>query len=232
MLSKKRVIRSVGRLQTRRILRRCYRSEVTWLGDSHAAFLSGTTIKSLNKDLNNNPLIWLGPRLMFSISKKGFPDFLFAKSNSGLLKDKSALAISLGEIDVRAHLSKDGSDIDVDEWVLNYVLKVRELTNHLEPTCTILIGPVPPSPNQVRNPKLPIVGPLDRRIHFTSLLEMALGENIRAFADLSFVPLSPLLANTDGILREDFVLDGIHTSEKACKVLAETIKTVIENADS
>jgi hypothetical protein len=169
---------------------------------------------------------------MFSISKKGFPDFLFSKSNSGLLKAKSALAISLGEIDVRAHLSKDGSDTGVDEWIVDYILKVRELTNHLEPICTILVGPVPPSPNGVRNPKLPIVGTLDRRIHFTSLLEVALEENIKGFADLLFIPLSPLLANTDGILREEFVLDGIHTSEKACEVIAEKIDRIIENTDS
>jgi hypothetical protein len=232
ILSKKIIIRSVGRLQTKRILRRSHMSEITWLGDSHAAFLSGTTIKSLNADLNKSPLIWLGPRLMFSVSKKGFPDFLFSKSNAGLLKGRSTLVISLGEIDVRAHLSKKGSNVDLVEWVGNYVLKVLELSKHLEPLCTIIVGPVPPSPHGEKNSRLPTVGPLDRRIHFTSTLELTLEEKIRDVAKLFFIPLSPLLAKTDGTLRENFVLDGIHTSEEACKVLSKTIKRVLESAKS
>ena len=70
---------------------------ILWIGDSHAVYMRRGLRFSLDQ---NNPMeslvYWLGPRLMYSVSKSGFPMSLFFRFCMRLWKPKVVI-ISLGE---------------------------------------------------------------------------------------------------------------------------------------
>lgn len=211
LMSRKFVIRCIGQFQVEKI--RGSKTEIAnvWLGDSHASFNSGIPLRDLLRRSGTDALIWLGPRLMFSISKDGFPDFLFKPRYKNLMKGNRKLLVSFGEIDIRVHLSRESSKVQKFEWVGSYVEAVSELLNFWNPSVVFILGPVPPSGGMVDS-QFPVNETLALRIEGTNLMNEKLATQTSNNPKIRFVSLSSLLGDNEGLLLSKFYQDGVHAS--------------------
>jgi hypothetical protein len=85
-----------------------FKPNLIYLGDSHVHYLFGDAIKKrkfLVKD-RNQLVIWLGPVLMYTISKNGFRFDNQTKTILKLSGSKRRIIIVIGEIDCRVHFVK------------------------------------------------------------------------------------------------------------------------------
>ena len=99
---------------------------VLWIGDSHAAYMRSGLRFPLEQNKPMESLIyWLGPRLMYSVSKSGFPTSLFFRFCIRLWKPKVVI-ISLGEIDVRMFLHNP--NLRDGRWVVDYLNQVLKVS--------------------------------------------------------------------------------------------------------
>lgn len=187
-----------------------------WVGDSHAPYLSGAQLAPVARSAEGNAVVWLGPRLMYSVARDGFPRPLLPQlaGLSWRLRERR-LVVALGEIDCRVHLVERVSAGDDLAFVARYVDRVRELRQQLEAPSVVILGPVPPSDLVVGydNPEFPRRGTLAERIAVTRLLDERLRSAVAAADGHDIVFASLLfLAAPDGRLRDDRTDDGIHVN--------------------
>ena len=114
--------RELIRIATRRPLNRL------WIGDSHATFVAGTRVRPFDVSSEHEGVVWLGPRLMYSIARDGFPDPLTPELD-GVSLDLTLTPVVLvfGEIDCRVHLVERLAAGGRLDFVSRYVARAAEL---------------------------------------------------------------------------------------------------------
>lgn len=114
---------TTGIAQALSLLRTRKSKKILWIGDSHASFISEIKLSAMFGDKSGESLVWIGPRLMYSISQKGFP--LPVRIACRLVMKKTNIVFVLGEIDVRMHLAQR-SELNF-EFIQDYVHEVKKL---------------------------------------------------------------------------------------------------------
>lgn len=208
VFNNKLIIQIFGIIQTLQI--RVSRKNISrvWIGDSHASFTSESRITQTLLRQSTDALIWLGPKLMYSISKNGFPPWLLRSMRYQVFR-RVPLVFSFGEIDVRAHLVaklEEGQNFD---FVSSYVQRIVEIGKSNNGLKLIIMGPVPPSDIGISDPRYPRNGTLAERIKAAQLLNSRVENECDKFG-IKFLDVSSIVANGDGSLRSEFTDDGCH----------------------
>jgi hypothetical protein len=162
-----------------------------WIGDSHASFLADAPLTRFAVTSTADAVIWLGPRLMYSLSREGFPDPLLPELRRRLNLTSTPIILTAGEIDCRVHLVERRNRPDAFAFVADYVARASELRIRLDAPHAFLLGPVPPSDLGPENADLPRRGTLADRVAVSRELEAELCESVMRFGDpaISAVPL-------------------------------------------
>jgi len=194
-----------------------------WIGDSHATFVAGTRVRPFDVSSEHEGVVWLGPRLMYSIARDGFPDPLTPELH-GVSLDLTLTPVVLvfGEIDCRVHLVERlaaGGDL---EFVPLFVERAAELRARVGAGQIVLLGPVPPSDKGERDPEFPKNGTLAERIAVTRLLERRLSEATASLGDrrVTMVSITSFLAGSEnGELAGQLTDDGTHVNPLGAELI-------------
>ena len=204
-----------------------WRHRILWVGDSHAMFMR----KGLRQQLGNHEsiaslLYWIGPRLMFSVSKSGFPSARFFRLFVAVWKPR-VLVISLGEIDIRMFLSDPSRRSAI--WVEEYLRKVSEFCDELKINNVHLLTSIPisdlPQQDQIQS-----VGTVSERLNGFSWLQSELTvlvarEEFRS--KIYVLNLQNCLSDKIGKLDSKFTDDGIHVNARGAWEVWNTVSKQI-----
>jgi hypothetical protein len=186
--------------------------KLVWVGDSHAAYLrKGLKHRDLNHPTIESLVYWLGPRLMYSVSRSGFPTTFFFRTFIRIWKPKLVI-ISLGEIDVRMYLSDPRLRNSL--WVKDYLVKVNEFRKMLNLKVIYVLPDMPIS-------KIPPLEPIERRGSFEARLDGYIWLKLEvkrqieldeSFSNIKCLSYRDSLVNDSASLASDFTDDGIHVN--------------------
>ena len=183
------------------------------IGDSHAVRFHGYIQKNNTK--NKNVLLWLGPRLMYSIAQNGFG---FTPLQKLILRawNPDLCFIWLGEIDVRMHLVKHRtSGVDQMDWLEKYFSQLDNLRKVLGNPKVIVFSPVPQSVALTHQRDFHSDGSLLDRIEAQSNLicKMNTLHNESSFHFI-FINITSPLQDPDGSLLLEYSDDCCHLNQK------------------
>lgn len=206
------------------------RTAELWFGDSHAMYFNGpVTTASLWRADRDQTVCHLGPRLMFSVARNGFPPR--ATRTARLVRrvadgDQVLPVVVTGEIDVRCHLSAHtGPDGSHDlGFVATYVERGCELAALMGASRVVLVVPPPPSIDAPVLPGYPVVGSIDERISTFLALRSALGAAVSSHdgpVRAELFDATTVLSDTRGGLRAELTDDGIHTNAAGVTVVRD-----------
>jgi hypothetical protein len=217
-----------ARLEVQWLLHRTRRTSLNrlWIGDSHASFLADAPLKRFALTSGADAVVWLGPRLMYSLSREGFPDPLIPELRKGLDLADTPIVLAAGEIDCRVHLVERRNQAGFLAFVADYVQRVSELRVRLGAPRAFILGPVPPSDLGPENFELPRIGTLLERVAVSKELEAELCESVIRLEDpaLSAFPLGRRLADKrTGELARNFSLDGCHVNRLGSLMLRDKL---------
>ncbi len=201
----------------------------TWIGDSHASFTSQSRITQVLIRQPTDALIWLGPKLMYSISKNGFPSWLLRSLRFQGFR-RAPLIFSFGEIDVRAHLVakiKEGQNLD---FVSSYVKRIVDLGQINKGFLLIIMGPVPPTDVGNSDTRYPRNGTLAERIQASQLLNSRVEYECDKFG-IKFLDTASVVANGDGSLRSEFTDDGCHLNHSGAIAVKGLLDEYLSKVD-
>ena len=180
-------------------------------------------------------LLYLGPRLMHSVGRDGFPPWVLRLVNawrrSPLARGVPTVAVLLGEIDLRCHLAKPGRSGDeaLSQLVEAYLARMRDLLDRLGPAGQVVVcGPNPPSSVYESDEAFPVVGDADERAAILDRLCAKLSAGIGAAGDprLRFLDVRPLVAAPNGHLRADMTFDGCHLNAEGASLVRDGLAAV------
>jgi lysophospholipase L1-like esterase len=197
-----------------------------WIGDSHASFFADAPLQRFAVTATADAVVWLGPRLMYSLSRDGFPDPLLPELKRGLDLTTTPIILTAGEIDCRVHLVERRHCANAFAFVADYVARVSELRMRLDAPQAFLVGPVPPSDVGPENSDLPRNGTLAERVAVSRALEVELCESVIRLGDpaISAVPLGPHLGDPHtGELAQHLSLDGCHVNPLGSRTVREEL---------
>lgn len=201
-----------------------------WVGDSHA--------QSHNRRRTNTKLsrcgdiyIWyLGPRLLWSISRKGFPSRLMGFSRflgAAPRRGRLVLCVILGEIDVRAHLAvRPEAERHEFAFVSSYVGKVNELGDAMKAHRSYVVVPPPPTRSGAPNPAWPVRGDFADRLDQFTRLRTALTQAVEAVEAPQLGLLDPTseLMDPTGSLASGMTEDQVHLNARGIAVIRRRMK--------
>ena len=200
---------------------------VLWIGDSHAAYMRRGLRFPLEQNKPMESLIyWLGPRLMYSVSKSGFPTSLFFRFCIRLWKPKVVI-ISLGEIDVRMFLHNP--NLRDGRWVVDYLNQVSEICEKLNLQKIYLLTGIPVSELPAADP-IERVGSTNDRLDGFDWLQNQIQLELRDhknFSKIRFLDLLGCLNSPDRTLSSEFSDDGIHVNITGAWQVWSTISSQI-----
>jgi hypothetical protein len=189
-----------------------YRNRIVWIGDSHAVFMRrGLRTRVDSRVPIESLLFWIGPRLMYSVAKSGFPTTIFFKFLVRTLRPK-LVVISLGEIDVRMFLHN--SSLRQSDWVHEYLVKVTELCCALKVNEVRLLTSIPVSEQPLLDPR-ERNGSLRERMEGFNWLQSEIQNqllNNSKFEKIKYLDLNNCLGDSDGTLLSIYTTDGIHVN--------------------
>ncbi|WP_322937143.1 SGNH/GDSL hydrolase family protein [Nocardioides bizhenqiangii] len=195
------------------------RVDELWIGDSHAVLLNAPSFAfdRLGR-IGANRFVWhLGPRLMFSIARGGWPTSVRVVTAvlGRLPNPPGVLTFSFGEIDVRCHLANRLVDGRLDTgFVATYVDRIDELRKRAGAETAVVVTPVPPSVDVTDHVAFPVVGTIEERLVAHRAICDALHQEVTAARPgMRVTDLTAQLAGTDGQLRSDLTDDGCHTND-------------------
>jgi hypothetical protein len=222
------------KLEMRWLVYRASRTSLNrlWIGDSHASFVAGAPLKRFAITSAYEAVVWLGPRLMYSLSREGFPDPLLPELRYGLNLASTPIVLTAGEIDCRVHLVERRRQAGSLAFVLDYVQRASELRARLGAPHAFLLGPVPPSDQGPENLQLPRRGTLVERVAATRELEAELYDSVIRLDDpaISAVPLGRCLADPrTGELAQDLSLDGCHVNARGSLLVRDELTKAASN---
>jgi lysophospholipase L1-like esterase len=192
------------------------RVDELWIGDSHAVLLNADAFPfSRLGRIGDRRFVWhLGPRLMFSIARDGWPrPVRVVAAVLGRLPHPPATAyFSFGEIDVRCHLAPRLVDGQLDTgFVERYVDRVSALRERARVAEAVVVVPVPPSTHVTDHVAFPVAGTIEERLTAHRAVRAAL-ERAVAAPGLRLADLTDELSDVDGQLHPDYSDDGCHTN--------------------
>ena len=217
------------------LLRAIRSSRVTelWFGDSHAVQMNAVCRKG-RLFRADEPVVWcLGPRLMSSLARRGFPICVNGGARIlGIFNKRGALVpiFITGEIDIRCHLVQRSRSADFDlTFVGDYVRNARRLAKLIGATCVVFVVPVPPSSRCPMTPTFPVDGTIDERIAAFQKLRTSLAKEV---AELDGLPLAVvvdatnLLVDESGALRGELTDDGCHTNLDGSRFVRDRLEQI------
>ena len=199
-----------------------------WIGDSHAHFIANNKepLKRVAVTNNNHLVIYLGPRLLYSVATKGFQFNYMAKAILHLASQSQPVIFVFGEIDCRVHLVSKvkplGQDI-FDGIAANFLYTVKGMVRQFNLGEPILLSPVPPSDLGQSSNNYPRNGSILQRIAVTRSLTDALIKT--ASSHCICLDLSHLLSDDIGALRSSLTDDGVHTNTKGSQLVLEQLRS-------
>lgn len=201
------------------------------IGDSHAHFLlrGGKKLKPFTLIDGKHLLIWVGPKLLYSVSNRGFG---FNRITKTLLKNSSSgqpFVIILGEIDCRVHFVPNNLQNGVKDFqkiAYSFRASILEMQKDFGFGSAIILSPVPPSDIGNDNPYFPRIGTLDERVAVTRLITEALDE--LSSPEFWVVNLGEILATDIGDLNSTYTDDGVHVNSIGASKILKSIPLFME----
>lgn len=207
-----------------------------WIGDSHSLFFNQKVTVAVLSRAENMHFVWaLGPRLMWSISKRGFPVSLRLAARIfnafGTKTGNLVPIIVVGEIDVRCHLASPSSSVNGDmSFVPCYVESGRILAASMGSRVVVFVVPVPPGRDLDVHTQFPIVGSLDSRLEAFAALRAALALTIqegvgspRAY----LLDATDILIDSGGQLDSSLTTDGCHVNREGALLVHERLRQLV-----
>ena len=207
-----------------------------WIGDSHSLFFNQKVTPAVLSRAENMNFIWaLGPRLMWSISQRGFPVSLnLAARALHVLGAKSGSVVPIivaGEIDVRCHLASPSSSGNGDmSFIAGYVENGRKLADSMGAQSVIFVVPVPPGRDLDAHTKFPIVGSLVSRLEAFAALRAALALAVQEGVGrpkAHLLDATDILIDSGGQLDSSLTTDGCHVNREGALLVHEHLKQLL-----
>jgi lysophospholipase L1-like esterase len=198
-----------------------------WIGDSHSRYIAGNSALTKRYSLSehNDLIIWLGPRLLYSISIQGFRLNLFDKMILRRVGSNNLCVFVFGEIDCRVHFVPRKIHHNQEELtriIQGYKVQVTKLINKYDIDSSFVLTPMPPSDFGSNNPKFPRTGSLIDRVIATKATSNTLNEYSNE--NFTVVDLSKYLSNSDGSLNLYYSDDGVHVNSLGSSVILKNLK--------
>lgn len=201
------------------------------IGDSHAHFLlkGGKKLKPFTLIDGKHLLIWVGPKLLYSVSNRGFRFNRLAKI---LLENSSSgqpFVIILGEIDCRVHFVPNNLQNGIKDFqkiAYSFRTRILEMQKDFGFGSAIILSPVPPSDIGSDNPYYPRIGTLDERVSVTRLITEALDE--LSNPEFWVVNLGEILSTDRGDLNSVYTDDGVHVNSIGASKILKSIPLFME----
>ena len=224
-------IKDVGAFLGILLIRLSGREPTLIVGDSHAVILGGGNLASSRRIQRARSagaayIIWLGPKLLYSVAHKGFPSWARALMSGAPSRIAGAagvrLELVLGEIDVRCHLAPrlrcDGPTA-VEQLGDAYVAFLGSCIRNPAVLEICYHEPTPPSDLGMQNEAFPRAGTLAERIECHRLLSNRIAAGIETHfcndSRVRFVPTPPGAKLVDGSLSPGWTDDGCHFNRAA-----------------
>ena len=229
--------RAQGQLDTIRFLLQAARGRVAevWIGDSHAVHMHSASMITAARQVA--PGLWvihLGPRLMYSIAREGFPtavDRLLRLTRRTRRARDIVWGFSFGEIDVRCHLVPRMSDPAPLAFVPTYVDVVQRAVASAGARRGLILVPPPQSDTYPEQEILPVVGTIVERTDVNRALRTALVEAVSALPDhdasIHLVDVTDEFSDARGWLREELTFDGLHANDAGRAILRRATDAVL-----
>ena len=192
--------------------------EEIWVGDSHSVLLNTGRFPfpGVGAAAPGRWVIHLGPRVMYSIARDGFPPALqglAARIGRLTASQRVSWFFVFGEIDIRCHLAPrlaDGGDVG---FVAQYVDHVRALTAIIGPAASRVVVPVPPCIDVLDHNAFPVAGSPEQRLAAHRAVREALHAAAADTGDeVGVLDMTPALMQPDGLMQPQFTDDGCHTN--------------------
>lgn len=183
------------------------------IGDSHAVAIYSALNQGSTKHLSSKYYLErLGPRLMYSISKKGF---LLRERTIRKLKllRFDRIFVIVGEIDCRVYLSDETRDNTKDSaWVRDFLKKCVNMSGLLGISDLVIVSPPPPSDIGDGDPRFPRTGSISSRVKATNWLAETLQNEIALNYDgeVKFFDIWTQVTRSDSTLDPKYTDDGVH----------------------
>ena len=195
---------------------------IIYMGDSHAHFLAGGGKKRKKFSLwkGNRLVIWLGPVLMYTISKNGFNFDKRVRMVLNLAGSKRRIVLLVGEIDCRVHFVQKNLDLGTesfDKIALGYKKSVMKLIKDFDLLDAVIMTPLPPSNLRSDELKFSRIGSIAERVLVTKMITKSLEDT----SSFKFIVLNyfSALSNRTGIIKKEFTDDGVHLNSIGLKKL-------------
>ncbi len=199
--------------------------KLIFIGDSHAHFFfENKKIKRFSLKNRNKLIIWLGPKLLYSVSRNGFELKKRVRIILRIASNNQPVVILLGEIDCRVHFVEKTLVLGIQEFdniAYNYKNFVISLIDTYGFAKAIIIAPFPPSNLGLDNLKFPRNGSISDRVLVTKLIT----ESLLRISSTQFnvINCSPLISIKDGSLDEKYTDDGVHLNFLGSKKIIDKI---------
>jgi hypothetical protein len=198
---------------------------IIYIGDSHAHFLfKNKKIKRFSVKDGSKLIIWLGPMLLYTVSRDGFKLNKQVRIILRIANNKQPIVFMLGEIDCRVHFVNKTLILGIKEFdniANSYKKFVISLINAYSLTKAIIIAPFPPSNLGLDNPKFPRNGSIAERVLVTEMIT----ESLLSISSSQFIVIncSPMISTKNGSLNEKFTDDGVHLNFLGSKKIIDKI---------
>jgi lysophospholipase L1-like esterase len=203
-----------------------------WVGDSHAVcFNQRLTAATLTRAPEGQVVWHLGPRLMHSLARQGFPSSLrrLARVVHRVGRPGAVVPVFVaGEIDVRCHLvpraTSEGFSLG---FAADYVRQGCELAQLMGSSRAVFVVPPPPSVACPVLPDFPIRGSIEERVAMFGALRAALAEAVDGYAgpvEALLLDATDALADEDAGLRQDLTDDGCHTNALGVRLVRDRLR--------
>lgn len=212
-------------------LRRGMVDEV-WVGDSHSVLLNTGRFPfpGVATSAPGRWVIHLGPRVMYSIARDGFPPALHRLAGR-VRRIPAARDVSwffvFGEIDIRCHVAPrlaKGADV---AFVATYVDRVRALTATIGTLSARAVVPVPPCDDVLDHDAFPIAGTPQQRLAAHRAIREALHQATEATSQIGVLDMTAALITPDGFMRDEFTDDGCHTNTAGRVVVRREVEQAL-----
>jgi hypothetical protein len=199
------------------------RVDEVWVGDSNAVMFGSDRFPRFSiGSTERGRWVWpLGPRLMFSVARDGYPPTLhrMLRILRHVRANRDVLWIfSAGEIDIRCHLVprlKNGAELT---FVKPYIGRVQALVGEFDARYAAVSVPIPPAVDIYDVEGFPIVGTLEERhdahrlMRQTMLDETGPATGSTGAVIVAFDP-TDCLSDEHGHYRPELTYDGMHPND-------------------
>ncbi len=204
-----------------------------WVGDSHTVLfnIDHGAPPGLLRTAERRWTWHLGPRMMYSIAKKGLPTPLL-RTGRVLAKipaaREAAWFFSFGDVDIRCHLvprMKAGQGLG---FVAEYVDRVYDVLATIGARTGTICIPPPPTLDTDDHELFPVVGTPEQRLDVHGAVREALYAAVateRPGPKIRLLDLTKALADSTGLMQPEFTMaDGLHTNDAGRAVVRREIE--------